>query len=477
MATSGTGTSDMQLRVTQVWRGEIMEERIFAAPTTVRFGPAKGCEFVIPDLGLPPSFAMFRPSAKGYVLTLGQGMSGRLHLGGQEQAVEEFVAGGGPVDRAEGSAGSFRAVPVGPGDWGIVKLDGEGHHTVVFQFTAPEEKLPANHFQDGELLRPSFAFSLFLHGVLLALVWVFLDYRPNRMVVTGIHEAMTGYLVRRPEPIVPPPEEKGAEKKAGTEDGDPEAPAASTAGDPGKAGGEGDKPRARDPEPGPAAPSSRDAIVRAVRNQGILKHRDKLAAVTGRGALDDRLAMATSRLKGPLADGGAGSGTGRGTGVGPGIGTGTLTRGGGTGPGGGGTAHADIVTSGVIDTGGSRAPRGTPGGKGVSEVAVSVSTGKAEGDLGDLTAEQINKVVLAHKNAIQYCFVKELQRYPNLDGKVIVTWWIGPSGTVTHAKIRSSTMNNAAVEDCIVRQVRKWKFPAPGGSQPVVNYPFIFAKR
>ena len=43
-------------------------------------------------------------------------------------------------------------------------------------------------------------------------------------------------------------------------------------------------------------------------------------------------------------------------------------------------------------TGGTRAPRGSPGGTGVKEVEVKVTTGTASGDFGDLTAEEINRL-------------------------------------------------------------------------------------
>jgi hypothetical protein len=50
-------------------------------------------------------------------------------------------------------------------------------------------------------------------------------------------------------------------------------------------------------------------------------------------------------------------------------------------------------------------------------------------------------------------------------------------GTVTSAKVKSTTMRNGAVEDCIVRQVQRMKFPKPkGGRKAVVSYPFIFSQ-
>jgi hypothetical protein len=52
-------------------------------------------------------------------------------------------------------------------------------------------------------------------------------------------------------------------------------------------------------------------------------------------------------------------------------------------------------------------------------------------------------------------------------------WTIDPSGSVTSASVASSTMHNARVEGCILRQVRSWHFPSSDSpSQP--TYPFSF---
>ena len=37
-----------------------------------------------------------------------------------------------------------------------------------------------------------------------------------------------------------------------------------------------------------------------------------------------------------------------------------------------------------------------------------------------------------------------------------------------------STLGNAGVESCLVRQVKKWHFPKPDGGEVSVMYPFLF---
>jgi outer membrane biosynthesis protein TonB len=80
---------------------------------------------------------------------------------------------------------------------------------------------------------------------------------------------------------------------------------------------------------------------------------------------------------------------------------------------------------------------------------------------------------MAHKGALQACYEIEAQKDPTLKGGVTVAWSIDPSGSVTSANVASTTMHNARVEGCVLRQVRNWHFPSSDSpSQP--TYPFSF---
>src|SRR5690349_18087731 len=90
-----------QLRASYVWRDEVMADVVATEPRDITVGTRPGATFTTPELGLPPSFAIIRPGSRGYLLTLGAGMTGRLKLGGEELAVADFVARG-HGERAEG---------------------------------------------------------------------------------------------------------------------------------------------------------------------------------------------------------------------------------------------------------------------------------------------------------------------------------------------------------------------------------------
>jgi len=460
-----------QLRVAYVWRDEVMADVVALKPRKITLGTRGRATFVTPDLGLPNRFPILRHGSRGYLLTLGNGMAGRLCLGGEEMEVSEFLRRGGG-ERAGGKQGSFRATTVAPGDWGVVHLDGRGHHSLFFQYVRPDPPLPPARWHDSELLLPSVCFAVILHAVLVVnALW----NRPLRhsMTFPGKREIMAEYLLTRPQP----PPEPTPEPKQGEKDAVEKKPPSATVGKEGKAGGKGEKPRSRAPDPDKGNPDELPASVQV----GLLsnKSRAELRKVRDRGGFDEKLGRAIDRIRGPLTEGSLGGhGTGEGTGHGPGRGTGTSTRGGG-GTGGGGRNLGDVQTHGPIDTGGTRAARGTPGGRGVKEVAVLVDPGQPSGDLGGLTAAEILKVVLSRKNAIGNCFERELQRQKGLGGKVILTWRITSNGTVDAARVRSTTLHNGRVEDCVVRQIQGLRFPQPRGGQVanVRNFPFLFGAR
>ena len=275
---------------------------------------------------------------------------------------------------------------------------------------------------------------------------------------------------------MPPVEEE--EVQAGNEDAEEEAEPASTTGVEAKSGGEGDDERKRAEDPDKGEP---DEALPTEIQVGLLskKSRATFDKVRNRGGFDEKLGKALARMQGPMSGTSSmGTGDGEGTGVGVGKGTGTSTKGTGKGVGGGGTAHGDVKTQGKIDTGGKRVGRGVSGGKGEKEVKVKMKTGKPSGSFGGLTHEQIMKVVRTRARAIQACYSRELQRNKGLGGKVIVNWKIDTAGKVSRTKVRSTTMKNGRVEDCVVRQVNSMKFPTPkGGGSATVNFPFIFGQQ
>jgi hypothetical protein len=116
---------------------------------------------------------------------------------------------------------------------------------------------------------------------------------------------------------------------------------------------------------------------------------------------------------------------------------------------------------------------GTTGKRNVGGVVFKAPT-RTIGVRGQLSREEIQKVVAQHLREIQYCYEKNLLLNPNLTGKVIMEWTIALSGAVSIVKTATSTMQTPAVAMCISASISKWMFPAPRGGTVVVTYPFIF---
>ncbi len=85
------------------------------------------------------------------------------------------------------------------------------------------------------------------------------------------------------------------------------------------------------------------------------------------------------------------------------------------------------------------------------------------------------KVVRRHQNEIRFCYESELQKHPELGGKITVAWTIGATGSVESAEVAESGLRNETVESCIVQRIRRWNFPEPQGGQEVgVTFPWVF---
>lgn len=462
---AGSAGGPAHLRISYVWRDELMADTFVPPGQVVALGTSKAATVTVADLGLPNDYVLLRPSTEGYVLTLAQTMGGRLILDGESTDIAALLEDTSTA-RAGGASSGFYATAIGPRDAGMIDLDGRGEHIVAFQFVTPDQPLPPSPLgRDTELMMPALAFAVILFTVLVAMTYL-LHVPGNSLIFPGAAELMTNYLVQRPPP--PPPPAPNAEEAASA-DGEKENVNSATQGKEGKEGGEGEKPRARDPDPGEIPPQIQTGL--------LSKESRKVLQNVRNPAMDNRLKASLARLQGKRITGGLGQGTGTGIGFGPGRdGTGTTRGGRGGGPGGGGSVQGDFVSQGKVDVGETRSPRGTGGsGRGAREVAV-VQTGSASGDFSGLTKADIDRVVKSRSGLMKACYQRELNRAPGLGGTLVVTFRIKPDGTVQSARVvpGKSTLRNSSVESCVTRQITGLKFPPKGGG--VVNYPLIFSQ-
>ena len=93
---------------------------------------------------------------------------------------------------------------------------------------------------------------------------------------------------------------------------------------------------------------------------------------------------------------------------------------------------------------------------------------------GELSKEEIQKVINSHIGEIQYCYEKQLNKQPGLSGRVVLEWVVNPVGHVTVVKVSQSSMNSAEATNCMMTKLKGWKFPPPRGGSVTIVFPFVF---
>ncbi|MBC8072028.1 MAG: TonB family protein [Deltaproteobacteria bacterium] len=90
--------------------------------------------------------------------------------------------------------------------------------------------------------------------------------------------------------------------------------------------------------------------------------------------------------------------------------------------------------------------------------------------------EIIRRVVRAHINEVRGCYSEGLGRSPNLNGRVAISFTIGPAGNVSASAVAESSLGDPRVESCIAKAVRRWKFSTGStGGSAMVTYPFVLS--
>ncbi|MEM9075213.1 MAG: AgmX/PglI C-terminal domain-containing protein [Myxococcota bacterium] len=432
------------LRVALLWNETIQEDELLFEPGMVQLGP--GGMFPLPDEVAVDPVTVLVPQGNGYALQANGKLGGDVWIGGQRQRVSQLQGN----------------IALGPSDYGVVTV---GPVALFFQHVRGAAPAPRKMFDFDMSVVFAVLLSAFLAGVVMIIGYF--DWVRHGAGEVDPFELDTELISRFM--VTPPPEDLFDQMESGTETEDP---GLETRDDTGGERHEGEEGRVGEEN---AAQEDTfiegevtDRIATKVRNMGLL------GALSGGG---EGNAIAAALDVPSVSDilGGMGEGVtvaGRGSG-----GAGLL----GVGGGGGGDGPGALFGAGNVGTGQGRGRGGLGMGMGgvgargrkSREVMVSVTRGMARVN-GYLSAEQINRVVRANQAAVRYCYEVEVQRQPNLRGRVEINWRINLQGAVTSSRVARSTLRNPRVEGCIVRQVRRWRFPRPDGGEVNVTYPFIF---
>jgi outer membrane biosynthesis protein TonB len=390
-----------------------------------------------------------------YFLNLTEGMDARLSDGGQAQTLSQLKA-----------QGQVRQVS---GGWQVILNESArgrivlGDMKLLFQYVMapplqPRPQLP--HSVRGSLadrIDPYMAIIMVLSFIFHGALGIYVYYMdvPAPPPPDEIPDRFAKALLDKP-PILEKP-------KLVTQTGT--APVAET----GKPGGD----EGKDKEPkgggddkkkggGPEAPPDQAAVAQAVQNTAVLKvlgarSRDgsgSFVDVTGGkdpgGDLSKGLQnVGKSGAAVALTGGGSGLGGGtRGPATGE-IGTGKYT--GAVGPSGGGNVG---------------------GAKGEEEIKADVSSGRLEDiDAGGLDPSKVaSRIKSQYFRGVKQCYERALKANPKLQGKVEVSFVVGPAGNVTKVSVDGF---DPGVDQCIQGQARNWRFDKPEEGSAEFSIPFI----
>jgi len=400
-------------------------------------------DFFVPRASLPDEhdWELFSVGEKGHVANIAPGWTGHAVVGGQKTSFADLAAAGKATQREDKGFD----VPMTPDMRIVVEAGGTTFVSLYGASTAPI--IP----RMGDELDHGFLALISLGGFIFAMVVVLMQINPPgaSTETQEMPDRLVELLLEKPEPE--------PKKPPG---GNPDA-------------GEGAKAKEEEGKVG-----KKDALVeqakgdkRELKKLEIDRQVAENAGVLG--AFEDQgfdSTLGQSGLSG-LSQGIGGVIGEHGTQVGSG---GLGSR--GSGLGGGGTAEG-LGGLGTKGSGSGSSGYGSGGGDFGSKGEGGIGT--VGGDpiiLGALDRSLIDEVVKRHLSQIKYCYQRELTKDPTLGGKVVIKFTIAKDGTVSAAETKSTTVNNSAVESCIVGRFLRMQFPEPrGGGIVVVSYPFLFS--
>jgi hypothetical protein len=459
------------LRVAAAWGTTIVGVRMLERGQDVILGSRPGALAVMPE-GLQAPETPLRAAGGGWELDPRGAVAGVLMLRGREENLLQLSRAGAPV-------------PVMPGDYGLVQY---GLFSVFFQYTTAARPLKSP-FSLEPLVGLSVFSSVVLHLGLIGLLiinWTPPEYQlPPELVSPEDYAARFGLkrVLPEMEPVAPSADKGGGGKGVkdpGAKDTKKQGGGQKIVGKEGKAGLNGKEDHSE--IPGEVKPTTNyGGLSEALADTGtdIKKTLSEIQTVTEAlgGLNSNNVVLGSGPGTGLKGAGSGGGGTGAGvmfgsgtmnTGWGPGAGGGFGTGAGG--PGGRGSGGFGGGGTGGGNGGGNGSGNGSGNGPGEHGIAGGAGGGAAH---GGLNPEQIRRVVIAHRGALQACYEIEAQKDPTLKGGVTVAWTIDASGGVTSAGLAGSTIHNPRVEGCVLRQVRTWHFPSSDGNSQA-TFPFSF---
>ena len=94
---------------------------------------------------------------------------------------------------------------------------------------------------------------------------------------------------------------------------------------------------------------------------------------------------------------------------------------------------------------------------------------------GKLSKSAVMQVINAHFHEVQGCYESALSSGKGGgSGRIIFEWVVTTTGKTRGVRVRSSSLGNPKVANCIRSKIAKWRFPRPQGGEVTIGFPFLF---
>lgn len=101
--------------------------------------------------------------------------------------------------------------------------------------------------------------------------------------------------------------------------------------------------------------------------------------------------------------------------------------------------------------------------------------GSSSGDpLPAWIRDMIRRKVLGYLPELEEVYSAAYRRNPEIKGKLVVRFLVGPSGTVHRANPAESSFSDEALIASVLERIRRWTFDPTAGRTVDVLYPFVF---
>ncbi len=456
---STPGASSNVLRTAAVWGTTVLAVRHLHPGESLEVGDTKEAVLPKPD-GRPISSFPVRAAGAGWELDASGATDGVIYLRGRSE---------NPVDLARSGA----PIPIVSGDHGLLQY---GSLSIFFQFVLPPPRL-GGRFQFDWVLILSFLFAVTCIGgglVLLALLTTprALD---KPLELTSAEDLAVKFHLEDDE--TPPPTTGNKQSDSGQGVKDPGAKdnhksggGKKARGSEGALGRNGDRDHTEQTGEVKQNLGGMSEVLSSDVGHEIEKTLGSISSVADAlgGLGSDKIVLGRGAGLGFKGGGNGGGGDSEGV---P-FGAGTMQTGWGPGNGGGfgsGAGGPGGRGHGGVGRGGGGAGEGAGEGTGERKVAGADAPQPGHG----LTPAQVMRVVMSRFGAFRACYEAASAREPSLSGGVTVSFGITPGGDVSSSHIQNSTLGNARVEGCILRQFGRLRFPtADKGTNAA--FPFIF---